>query len=80
MQAAKVDCREYKSGAKYKGEVDNFWKAGWGSFVWPNGSTYEGHFVDNVRHGNGEQRTPKKLLVTLCKNVLLIIIFLRVIL
>ena len=52
----KIDCREYKSGAKYKGEVDDHRKTGHGSFIWPNGSRYEGQFTDNVRHGKGLQQ------------------------
>ncbi|ELT97476.1 hypothetical protein CAPTEDRAFT_221453 [Capitella teleta] len=51
-----IDCREYKSGAKYKGQVNDHRKTGHGSFIWPNGSRYEGEFTDNVRHGQGLQQ------------------------
>ena len=46
--------KEYKSGAKYEGQVDGSRKAGKGVFTWPNGAKYEGEFVDNSRQGKGE--------------------------
>ena len=45
--------KEYKSGAKYQGQVEGTRKAGRGVFVWPNGAKYEGEFVDNYRQGKG---------------------------
>ena len=47
--------REYKSGARYKGPVQDNKKIGRGVFVWPNGARYEGEFTDNIRHGNGKR-------------------------
>ena len=50
--------KEYKSGASYKGPVEDNKKSGWGTFVWSNGARYEGEFHDNERHGNGKIPAP----------------------
>lgn len=44
---------EYESGAKFEGTVINHKRVGKGTFVWPNGSKYEGDYADNQRHGIG---------------------------
>ncbi len=46
--------KEYKSGATYKGQVKGSKRAGKGTFTWPNGAVYKGEFVENLRHGSGE--------------------------
>lgn len=50
-----IYCKEYKSGATYQGPVENHRKVGRGTFIWPNGSKYEGEFLDNARHGKGKR-------------------------
>jgi len=47
------DCIEYKTGAKYEGQVDGKKRKGSGTFYWPNGAKYEGEFSDNQRQGQG---------------------------
>ena len=47
--------KEYKSGASYEGHLEGNFKAGYGTFTWPNGAQYKGEFVNNVRHGKGRQ-------------------------
>ena len=46
--------KEYKSGATFQGQIENYKKVGRGVFTWPNGDRYEGEFTDNVRHGKGK--------------------------
>ena len=45
----------YKSGAYFKGQVQDYKRIGCGIFSWPNGARYEGDYVDNVRTGSGEK-------------------------
>lgn len=45
---------QYKTGAQFQGKVVNHKRIGHGTFVWPNGSKYEGEFMDNLRHGKGK--------------------------
>ena len=45
---------EYKSGAVYKGQVRGTQRTGHGTFIWSNGSKYEGEYVNNVREGRGQ--------------------------
>ena len=52
-QDVEIYCKEYKSGASYKGQVQDNKRVGKGTFVWPKGGRYEGEFMDNVRHGTG---------------------------
>ena len=43
----------YKSGAYFKGQVQDYKRIGCGIFSWPNGARYEGDYADNVRSGTG---------------------------
>ena len=45
----------YRSGAYFKGQVQDYKRIGRGIFSWPNGARYEGDYVDNVRTGSGEK-------------------------
>jgi len=38
-------------GAKYTGDWNNDLKHGFGEYVWPDGDSYEGDWVMNVRTG-----------------------------
>ncbi|KAL3848172.1 hypothetical protein ACJMK2_019046 [Sinanodonta woodiana] len=62
LQSAKFEPVEtevsYKSGAHFKGQVQDHKKMGRGIFTWPNGARYEGDYVDNVRTGKGYQLWP----------------------
>ncbi|XP_074657682.1 ankyrin repeat and MYND domain-containing protein 1-like isoform X2 [Tubulanus polymorphus] len=49
------DEKTYKSGATFKGRIEDNKKVGLGVFVWPNGAQYEGEFICNIRHGHGKQ-------------------------
>jgi hypothetical protein len=57
LSAAK--CRqtevEYKSGARYSGDVVGTQRSGRGVFTWTDGAHYEGEFANNMRHGTGDQ-------------------------
>ena len=44
---------EYKSGARYQGEVNGNQRSGRGVFTWTDGSQFEGEFINNKRHGKG---------------------------
>ena len=44
----------YKSGAYFKGQVQDYKRIGQGIFSWPNGARYEGDYADNVRSGTGK--------------------------
>ena len=46
--------KEYKSGAKFHGEVTDHKKSGHGTFIWPNGAKYIGDYRDNARCGKGK--------------------------
>lgn len=48
-----VPQKDYNSGAVYRGELYDNKPCGRGLFVWPDGTCYEGDFVDNMRHGTG---------------------------
>ncbi len=52
--SSRVVEKEYQSGASYKGAVQSNKRSGKGVFTWPNGSVYDGEFVENMRHGKGE--------------------------
>jgi hypothetical protein len=56
LSAAK--CRkievEYKSGARYSGDVVGTQRSGHGVFTWTDGANYEGEFANNMRHGTGD--------------------------
>jgi hypothetical protein len=43
----------YKSGASFKGVVQDHKKSGRGLFSWPNGARYEGQYTDDMRNGKG---------------------------
>lgn len=45
------------SGVKHEYQREKK-RSGRGIFRWPNGSRYEGDFVDNKRHGEGKQEWP----------------------
>ncbi|KAJ8310235.1 hypothetical protein KUTeg_012100 [Tegillarca granosa] len=45
----------YKSGAMFKGKVQDHKRSGTGIFTWPNGAKYEGQYSDNLRNGKGLQ-------------------------
>ena len=53
-KSCKTSDVEYKSGARYQGDLLGNQRSGHGIFVWPDGSRYEGDFVDNVRTGKGQ--------------------------
>ena len=38
----------------YNGPLDNNQRNGVGSCTWVNGSSYEGDWKDDLRHGNGK--------------------------
>ena len=38
-------------GSYYKGEFFEGIKQGYGSYQWPDGSTYSGTWINNKRHG-----------------------------
>ena len=45
---------EFRSGAVYEGEVARGGRrSGHGTFRWPSGLRYSGHYADNKRHGRG---------------------------
>lgn len=43
----------YKTGASFFGVVQDYKKIGSGIFIWPDGSKYDGDYVNNLRHGKG---------------------------
>lgn len=44
----------YKTGASFTGSVQDYKKIGSGCFIWPDGSKYDGDYVNNLRHGKGK--------------------------
>lgn len=44
----------YKSGASFKGHIEDYKKSGCGLFTWPNGASYEGEYDENARIGKGK--------------------------
>ncbi|MEF3303676.1 MORN repeat-containing protein [Paenibacillus sp. GYB003] len=43
-------------GGVYRGETKGPWKHGRGTYVWADGTTYEGTWVNDLEHGSGEKR------------------------
>lgn len=41
----------YKTGGYYDGEWKDDAKSGYGKYLQANGSFYEGHYLNNLRHG-----------------------------
>ena len=56
----------YKSGASFKGQLEDHKKKGRGIFTWPNGARYEGEYVDNNREGSGKFSSFIFVIVCLC--------------
>ena len=56
----------YKSGASFKGQLEDHKKKGRGIFTWPNGARYEGEYVDNNREGSGKFSSVIFVVVCLC--------------
>ena len=50
----------YKTGASFVGVVQDYKKIGSGVFIWPDGSKYDGDYVNNLRHGKGESSCKNK--------------------
>lgn len=46
----------YSSGGRYIGELQGGRRHGRGSFLYPDGSSYEGQWQDNVKHGEEQQQ------------------------
>ena len=57
-QIVDVTYREYVSenGAVYKGERKDGERDGYGTLIWPDGSSYSGSWKSNLFHGKGELR------------------------
>lgn len=50
--------RIYENGLidQYQGDYQNDKKSGQGVYVWANGNEYQGHFLDDYKHGFGEMK------------------------
>jgi hypothetical protein len=46
-----VQEKKYENGMHYKGMFMNNKRHGKGKLTWPNGETYDGDFVDDLRNG-----------------------------
>ena len=67
----------YKTGASFIGTIKNHKKVGTGIFTWPNGSKYEGPFVENHRHGKGQLSHHGNIcfILIICFNYIYILIY-----